>query len=57
MPEIFKFSSMPDYKRGRMERNGSFYWSSCYSRNLYLFHWCFFSTWVRIAERGWWNII
>lgn len=24
MPEIFKFSSMPDYKRGRMERNGSF---------------------------------
>lgn len=23
MPEIFKFSSMPDYKRGRMERNGT----------------------------------
>ena len=35
MPEIFKFSSMPDYKRGRMERNGSFYWSSCYSTVSY----------------------
>ena len=23
MPEIFKFSSMPDYKRGRMEWKGT----------------------------------